>query len=84
MDWAALFGVLAGGFSSVRFIPQVYRSYKTKHTKDLSLAFLCIVTAQSVFLILYGVARPDNYVLLMNVFPLICAAFLILLKLKYK
>jgi MtN3 and saliva related transmembrane protein len=84
MDWAALFGVLAGIFSSIRFIPQVYRSYKTKHTKDLSLAFLCIVTAQSVFLILYGVARPDNYVLLMNVFPLVCAAFLIWLKLRYK
>lgn len=84
MDWAAIFGVIAGVFTSVRFIPQAYRSFTTKHTKDLSLTFLYFVSAQSVFLILYGIARPDNYVLIMNIFPLICAAFLIVLKFKYK
>jgi MtN3 and saliva related transmembrane protein len=84
MDWAMIFGVIAGVFTSVRFIPQAYRSFTTKHTKDLSLTFLYFVTAQSVFLILYGIARPDNYVLVMNIFPLICALFLIGLKYKYK
>jgi MtN3 and saliva related transmembrane protein len=84
MDWAMIFGVVAGVFTSVRFIPQVYRSFTTRHTKDLSLTFLYFVSAQSIFLMLYGMARPDNYVLIMNIFPLICAAFLIVLKLKYK
>jgi MtN3 and saliva related transmembrane protein len=84
MDWAAIFGVIAGVFTSVRFIPQVYRSYKTKHTKDLSLTFLYFVSAQSVFLMLYGIARPDNYVLIMNIFPLLCAVFLIALKMRYR
>jgi MtN3 and saliva related transmembrane protein len=84
MDWAAIFGVIAGIFTSVRFVPQVYRSFRTKHTTDLSLMFLYFVSAQSVFLVLYGVARPDNYVLYMNVFPLACALYLIFLKLKYK
>ena len=84
MDWAMIFGVVAGIFTSVRFIPQAYRSWTTKHTRDLSLTFLYFVSAQSVFLILYGIARPDNYVLIMNIFPLICAGFLIGLKLKYK
>jgi len=84
MDWATIFGIIAGVFTSVRFIPQAYRSWTTKHTKDLSLTFLYFVSAQSVFLILYGIARPDYYVLYMNVFPLVCAVFLILLKIKYK
>jgi MtN3 and saliva related transmembrane protein len=84
MDWATIFGIIAGVFTSVRFIPQAYRSWTTKHTKDLSLTFLYFVSAQSVFLILYGIARPDYYVLYMNVFPLVCAVFLILLKTKYK
>jgi MtN3 and saliva related transmembrane protein len=83
MDWAAFFGVIAGIFTSVRFIPQVYRSLTTKKTRDLSLTFLYFVSAQSIFLILYGITRPDFYVLYMNVFPLICALFLIYLKLKY-
>jgi MtN3 and saliva related transmembrane protein len=84
MDWAALFGTIAGVFTSVRFIPQVYRSLTTRHTKDISLVFLYFVSAQSIFLILYGIAKPDNYVLYMNVFPLACAIVLIILKLKYK
>jgi MtN3 and saliva related transmembrane protein len=83
MDWAAFFGVIAGIFTSVRFVPQVYRSLTTKKTRDLSLTFLYFVSAQSVFLILYGIARLDYYVLYMNVFPLICALFLIYLKFKY-
>jgi MtN3 and saliva related transmembrane protein len=83
MDWAAFFGVIAGIFTSVRFVPQVYRSLTTKKTRDLSLTFLYFVSAQSVFLILYGIARPDYYVLYMNVFPLACAVFLIYLKIKY-
>ncbi len=84
MDWAMIFGVIAGVFTSVRFIPQAYRSFTTRHTKDLSLTFLYFVSAQSIFLILYGITKPDNYVLYMNVFPLICAVFLIFLKFKYK
>jgi MtN3 and saliva related transmembrane protein len=83
MDAASIFGVIAGVFTSFRFVPQVYRSFTTKKTRDLSLAFLYFVSAQSLFLMLYGITRPDNYVLYMNIFPLICALFLIVMKLKY-
>jgi len=56
MDWANLFGIIAGVFTSIRFIPQAYRSWTTKHTKDLALTFLYFVSARSLFLILYGPA----------------------------
>ena len=84
MDWATFFGVMASILTSVRFIPQAYRSFTTKHTRDLSLIFLYFVAAQSLFLILYGVTRPDSFVLYMNILPLISVLFLIYLKLKYR
>ncbi len=83
MDLAAFFGIIAGIFTSVRFIPQVYKSFATRKTRDLSLAFLYFVSAQSLFLILYGITKPEYYVLYMNILPLICALFLVYLKLKY-
>ena len=83
MDWATLFGVLASVFTSIRFIPQVYRSLTTRKTRDLSLIFLLFVSAQSIFLILYGIAKPDSFVLYMNIFPLLCTLLLIYLKSKY-
>jgi len=83
MDLASVFGVIAGIFTSVRFIPQAYRSFTTKKTTDLSLTFLYFVSAQSLFLILYGITRPEYYVLYMNILPLVSALFLLYLKLKY-
>lgn len=83
MDLASIFGVIAGIFTSVRFFPQAYRSFTTKKTRDLSLMFLYFVSAQSLFLILYGITKPEYYVLYMNILPLISALFLIYLKFKY-
>ena len=83
MEWATVFGTIASFFTATRFIPQVYKSMTTRRTKDLSITFLYFVTAQSVFLILYGMTKPDYFVLYMNVFPLACSLFLIYLKFKY-
>jgi MtN3 and saliva related transmembrane protein len=83
MEWATVFGIIASVFTSIRFLPQVYKSIKTRQTRDLSLTFLSFVSAQSVFLILYGITKPESFVLYMNIFPLICAVYLIILKLKY-
>ena len=84
MELATFFGIIASLFTSIRFIPQAYRSFTTKKTRDLSLTFLYFVSAQSVFLILYGITKPEYFVLYMNILPLISALFLVYLKLKYK
>lgn len=83
MELASVFGIIAGILTSVRFIPQAYKSFTTKHTRDLSLLFLYFVTAQSLFLILYGITKPDSFVFYMNILPVISAIFLIYLKFKY-
>ncbi len=83
MELATLFGTIASIFTSIRFIPQVFRSFITKKTTDLSLTFLYFVSAQSLFLILYGATKPDSFVLYMNVLPLASALYLVYLKLKY-
>jgi MtN3 and saliva related transmembrane protein len=84
MDWATFFGVVASIFTSIRFFPQAYRSFTTRKTRDLSLTFLYFVSAQSVFLILYGITKPESFVLYMNILPLASALFLVYLKLKYR
>lgn len=60
-------GYLAGTLSVVSFIPQVYRTWKTKHTKDLSFGmFALLVTACSLWAI-YGIIIKDLPVILTNV-----------------
>jgi MtN3 and saliva related transmembrane protein len=84
MELTTFFGIMASILTSIRFIPQVYKSFTTRHTRDLSLIFLIFVSAQSVFLMLYGITKPDSFVLYMNILPLISALFLVYLKLKYR
>ncbi len=80
---ANIFGTIAGILTSIRLIPQVYKSIKTKHTRDLSTAFLVIIFLQAGFLILYGITKPDMLILWGNIVAFICTIILIILKIIY-
>lgn len=81
---ATIFGAIAGILTSIRLIPQIYKSLNTRKTRDLSFAFLIIVFFQALFLILYGIFKPEKFIFYMNILPFICSIILIYLKLKYK
>jgi len=78
------FGIFSGILNTVRLFPQVYKSWRTKKTADLSGYFVAILFFQSVFIILYGIYKPDPIILWTNVSPLICSVILARLKIKYK
>jgi MtN3 and saliva related transmembrane protein len=60
-------GYFAGTLTVVSFIPQVIRTWKTHHTKDLSFGmFALLVTASSLWII-YGIIIEDWPVILTNV-----------------
>lgn len=79
-----ILGITAGVLGSIRLIPQVFKSLRTKHTRDLSVVFIIIVLFQSLFLVLYGIAKPDVFILYGNFVPLICSVILLYLKWKYR
>ncbi len=81
---STVFGVIAGILTSVRLLPQVVKSVTTKQTRDLSLWFLVILFFQALFLILYGITKPDALVAWMNVIPLLCSVVLLYLKRRYR
>ncbi|MDP3057765.1 MAG: SemiSWEET family transporter [bacterium] len=80
---AEIFGIIAGILTSIRLIPQVFKSYKTKQTRDLSLYFLIILFFQALFLIFYGIFKPDTLIVYMNILPFFCSIILIKLKLNH-
>jgi MtN3 and saliva related transmembrane protein len=80
---AEIFGVIGGFLNTIRLLPQVYKSVRTKKTADLSGYFILILFLQSIFLILYGLTKPDILIVYMNIVPLLCATILIFLKIKY-
>lgn len=77
-------GITAGILNTIRLFPQVYKSWTTKKTRDLSGYFVAILFLQSILIILYGFYKPDHIILWTNVSPLICSVVLARFKMKYK
>ena len=65
------------------YIPQIVKGYKTKSLKDVSLAFLIVITVGTVLWICYGFLNQDYIFLLANSIILIFAICLTLMKVVY-
>lgn len=81
---AEFFGVIGGILTTIRLIPQTTKSLKTKKTDDLSSVFVVILLFQAVFMILYGIFKPDYLIIGMNFIPLVCSVILWVLKANNK
>jgi len=78
-----LFGLIAGAITSMGFIPQLYRGYRTKKLDDISY-FMPIVLAIGMTLwIIYGILIQAAAVIIANIFGVTCCLILISLKKKY-
>ena len=62
----ASLGYVAGSLTVVSFLPQVYRSWQTRRTGDLSMSmFALLITASSLWMV-YGALNRDWPVILTN------------------
>ena len=79
-----LIGSIAAVLSTGSFIPQVYKAWKTKDTKSLSLPMVLLLFTGVSLWLLYGLLRYSVPLMLSNGITGICVGLLIFLKLKYK
>jgi MtN3 and saliva related transmembrane protein len=77
-----LLGFLAGTLTTVSFVPQVAKAWRTKSTGDLSLAMLVTFTAGVLFWLIYGLALESLPMVLTNAVTLILSGLLLALKLR--
>ena len=78
-----LLGFVAGFLTTVSFLPQAIKAWKTKSTKDISLP-MYLVFILGVFLwIIYGFMINSLVVLLANAVTLLIALFILYMKIRY-
>ncbi|UII32439.1 hypothetical protein LVD17_01120 [Fulvivirga ulvae] len=81
MNWIEIAGHTGALLSSITFVPQVYKVWKTKSVGDLSLYMMLIVFASTLVWLAYGIALNLLPVILANGF--ICFLSALLLYFKY-
>ena len=79
-----IIGTLAAFITTAAFLPQVYKTWKTKDTKALSLTMYSAFFVGVSLWVVYGVSLNSLPMIIANGITAISALILIFLKLKYK
>jgi MtN3 and saliva related transmembrane protein len=76
-------GFVAGVLTTAAFIPQVLKIWKTRSARDISLGMYTVFTSGVVLWLAYGVALESMPIILANVFTLVLALAVLVMKLRY-
>ncbi len=84
MDSIMLLGLVAGALTTVSFVPQLTKAWRTRSTKDISLAMYIVITTGILLWLVYGLYIVSYPVILANAVTLVIAAMILILKIKYR
>ncbi len=77
------YGYIAAFLTTIAFLPQVLRTYRTRSAEDVSFLMLLLFISGLVFWIVYGFQLHSLPVLVANVITLIFNISILLMKLLY-
>lgn len=84
MTWTEAMGHFGAFLTSVTFIPQVYKAWKTRSVGDLSLTMMFIVVTSTVVWLVYAVSLMLWPVIIANSIVCILSLLLVYFKLTFK
>ena len=79
-----LIGFFVSFCTTIAFLPQVIKVYKTRSTKDISLSMFLIFTTGVLCWLIYGVLIVDLPIIIANIVTLILSLIILAFKIKYK
>jgi len=84
MDTISFIGVFAAACTTLAFLPQVLKCWRTRQTRDISIGWLVLLTIGLSSWIVYGVLRHDLVIIAANVATISLVLILFGLKIKYR
>ena len=84
MTLTTFIGLVAGLLTTIAFLPQVIKAWKTKATKDLSLPTFVLQCTAVVIWVIYGMFIKELPLILWNALTGVLVFIIIILKLRYK
>ena len=83
MDSATLIGYFAGFLTTIAFVPQVFKTWKSKSASDLSLGMFLVFSLGVLCWLIYGILLTEILIVFWNTVTLILALALLIMKLKF-
>ena len=83
MDNVTLIGYFAGFLTTIAFVPQVFKTWKSKSASDLSLGMFLVFSLGVLCWLIYGILLVKVPIVFWNTITLILALALLIMKLKF-
>ena len=83
MNEIQILGLAAGSCTTIAFLPQVIKTWKSGSAKDLSLGMFSFFCFGVLLWLIYGIIIKDVPVIMANLFTLVLASSLLYFKLRY-
>ena len=83
-DYINLFGFLAALLTTIAFLPQLYKTWKTKSADDVSLIMLILFIIGLFCWIIYGLKIHSIPILVANIITFIFNFSILILKITYR
>ncbi|BBP05461.1 hypothetical protein TPL01_03800 [Sulfuriferula plumbiphila] len=80
-DWI---GLLAGTLTTIAFIPQVIKIWRSKKADDISISMFLIFTAGVALWMVFGIQTGSLPVTLANAVTMVLALVILILKYHYR
>jgi MtN3 and saliva related transmembrane protein len=83
MPFVTIVGMIAGVLTTVAFLPQVLRTWRTRSTADISLVMFLIYVTGIVLWLVYGLMLNDLPLIASNAVTLVFSGTILALKLRH-
>jgi MtN3 and saliva related transmembrane protein len=76
-------GYIAGACTTIAFVPQAWKVYRTKHTHDLSLGMFLLSTIGVACWLAYGITRAELPIIIPNAVTLVLSSYVLAMKIRH-
>ena len=83
MEMASLIGFAAGFLTTVAFVPQVVKIWRSKSAEDVSLVTFLAFTLGVALWIVFGVVQKEPPIIVWNGVTLVLAGAILAMKLRF-
>ena len=83
MNTTTILGFFAGFLTTVSFLPQVVKTWKSRSASDLSLGMLSVFSVGAMCWLIYGFLLQESPMIFWNSVTLILVLVILILKLKF-
>ncbi len=84
MENIEILGLVAATLTTAAFVPQVYKTWKNKSVKDISLSMYTVLLLGLLLWIVYGFYINSLPIIVANIITATLSVLIVIMKLKYK